>query len=415
LQLNYTTVARGYVEAKRRGLIDSHVGIGTVVRGRIPGLPLRSGGSAEMTMNLPPEPPAAALIAQMQQQAAEALGHGGSRGYYELMRYQDFGGSNEARSAGAQWLRSHVPDCTAAQVLVGPGIHGVLLALVSMLCRPGESICVESLAYPGMKVIAAQLGVKLHPLGMDDEGVSAEDFEHVCKTLHPRALVCNPNIHNPTTITMSLQRRREIADIATRYSMPIIEDDAYGKLARQPLPTLLSLAPELTYYVAGLSKSLGAGLRMSYVCAPNPRLQQRTAGALRATTVMGSTFPAAIVTRWVQTGAAQAMLVAIREESMARQLLAQRYLSDHGAQLNPEGFHVWLPLRPSWHPIEVANTLRGQGIAGVASAAFSTDADPPPALRICLGGSINRDDLQNSLRILASVLDQKEAPPPPAG
>src|SRR5664279_3650924 len=62
LQLNYTTVARGYVEAKRRGLIDSHVGIGTVVRGRIPGLPLRSGGSAEMTMNLPPEPPAATLI-----------------------------------------------------------------------------------------------------------------------------------------------------------------------------------------------------------------------------------------------------------------------------------------------------------------------------------------------------------------
>src|SRR5450830_545185 len=133
LKLNYTTVAGGYAEAKRRGLIDSHVGIGTVVRGRIPGLPLRSGSSAEMTMNLPPEPQAHALVQQMQQQAGEALANGGPHGYYELMRYQDFGGSNEARDAGALWLRSHVPQCSASQVLVGPGIHGVLLALITLL------------------------------------------------------------------------------------------------------------------------------------------------------------------------------------------------------------------------------------------------------------------------------------------
>ncbi len=411
LKLNYTTVARGYAEAKRRGLIDSHVGIGTVVRGRIPGLPLRSGSSAEMTMNLPPEPQAHALVQQMQQQAGEALANGGPHGYYELMRYQDFGGSNEARDAGALWLRSHVPQCSASQVLVGPGIHGVLLALITLLCRPGEVLCVEALAYPGMKVIAAQLGVKLQALAMDDEGVSAEDFEHACKTMQPRALVCNPNIHNPTTVSMSLQRRREIADIATRYSVPLIEDDAYGKLQSKPLPTLLSLAPDLTYYIAGLSKSLGAGLRMSYVCTPNPRLLQRTAGALRATTVMSSPFTAALVTRWIQTGAAPAMLAAIREESTARQHLAQRYLAEHGAQADPQGFHVWLPLREDWNPIEVATSLRAQGIACVASAAFSTDADPPPALRLCLGGSIGREDLQHALRLLSSVLDQALPPP----
>ncbi|MDD0809192.1 PLP-dependent aminotransferase family protein [Curvibacter sp. RS43] len=415
LKLNYTTVARGYAEAKRRGLIDSHVGIGTVVRGRIPGLPLRSGSSAEMTMNLPPEPLVNTLVQQMQQQAGEALANGGTHGYYELMRYQDFGGSNEARDAGALWLRSHVPQCHAAQVLVGPGIHGVLLALISMLCRPGEVICAEALAYPGMKVIAAQLGVKIQPLPLDDEGVSADEFEHACKTLQVRALVCNPNIHNPTTVSMSLQRRREIADIATRYSVPLIEDDAYGKLQSKPLPTLLSLAPDLTYYIAGLSKSLGAGLRMSYVCTPNPRLLQRTAGALRATTVMGSPFNAAMVTRWIQTGSAQAMLNAIREESGLRQQLARRYLAEHGAQADPEGFHAWVPLREDWNPIEVATTLRAQGLACVASAAFTTDADPPPALRLCLGGSIGREDLQNGLRLLSSVLDQSTPPLASAG
>ncbi len=63
LQLNYTTVARAYAEARKRGLIDSRVGAGSFVRGRAPALRLRGGTAAEMTMNLPPEPADPALIA----------------------------------------------------------------------------------------------------------------------------------------------------------------------------------------------------------------------------------------------------------------------------------------------------------------------------------------------------------------
>src|SRR3990167_1863439 len=56
LSLNYTTVARAYAEARKRGLIDSRPGYGSYVRGSSPSLPLRGGSGAEMTMNLPPEP-----------------------------------------------------------------------------------------------------------------------------------------------------------------------------------------------------------------------------------------------------------------------------------------------------------------------------------------------------------------------
>ena len=54
LDLNYSTVARAYAEARQRGLIDARPGLGTVVRGHAPALPLRGGSGAEMTMNLPP-------------------------------------------------------------------------------------------------------------------------------------------------------------------------------------------------------------------------------------------------------------------------------------------------------------------------------------------------------------------------
>ena len=111
LHLNYTTVARAYAEARKRGLIDSRPGMGTYVRGSAPALPLRGGSGAEMTMNLPPEPQDAALIERMQTSAADLLARADP---YALMRYQDFGGTAEDREAASQAGRRCRSHCTAA-------------------------------------------------------------------------------------------------------------------------------------------------------------------------------------------------------------------------------------------------------------------------------------------------------------
>jgi DNA-binding transcriptional MocR family regulator len=402
LSLNYTTVARGYAEARKRGLIDSRPGLGSFVRGASPALPLRGGSGAEMTMNLPPEPQDPALLERLHASAAELMARSD---LYKLMRYQDFGGTPEDKDAAVHWLRRHLPGCAASRVLVCPGIHSALAALVSQLARPGELVCVESLTYPGIKAMAAQLGVQLHALTLDDEGPSAAEFELACKTLAPKALYCNPTLLNPTTLTVSRRRREALADIALRYSVPIIEDDAYAALPRVPVAPMALLAPDLTYYITGLSKCLGAGLRTSYVCAPNERAAQRLSGALRATTVMASPITTALATRWVADGSADAMLEAIRDESIARQALATRHLARHAVQAQPEGFHLWLPLASSWSVVEFASYLRTQGVGVVASAAFSTDSDPPDAVRVCLGGPLSRDECDDALRLIADTLD----------
>lgn len=401
LQLNYTTVARGYAEARKRGLIDSRAGTGTFIRTGSPSLRLRGGSGAEMTMNMPPEPRDEHLVARMHEGAAQAFAQAD---LYDLLRYQDFGGTVHDREAAMQWLRPHVPEAGVDRILVCPGIHGVLTALISQLARPGELVCVESLTYPGIKAIAAQLGVQLHALQLDDDGPIADAFEHACKTLKPKALYCNPTLLNPTTGTVSRARREALADVALRYAVPIIEDDAYGMLPRQMPPTLATLAPALTYYVTGFSKCFGAGLRSAYVCAPTARQSQRLAGALRATTVMASPVTNALTTMWVEDGTADAMLQAVRAESAARQLLAARHLGGHGLQAHPEGFHAWLPLTPGWSPVEFASFLRTRNVGVVASAAFSTDGDPPDAVRICLGGPMSREECDDALRLLADTL-----------
>eukprot|EP01035_Chromulina_nebulosa_P005080 gene5080-6888_t len=201
---------------------------------------------------------------------------------HDMMRYQDFGGTARDRDLGARWLSAWVPEASAERTLLAPGIHSVLLALVSMLAKPGQSLCVEALAYPGIKAIAAQLGTALLPLPMDRQGLLPEAFEAACKSTHVAALYLCPNLHNPTTATLPIKRREQIADIALRYSIPLIEDDAYGMLPAAIPPSLSEYAPGLTYYISGMSKWLGAGLRSAYVLSPTAATQQRLAGALRA-------------------------------------------------------------------------------------------------------------------------------------
>lgn len=401
LQLNYTTVARGYAEARKRGLIDSRAGTGTFIRGSSPAVPLRGGSGAEMTMNLPPEPQDPALTERMQQSAARLLAESDP---YDLLRYQDFGGSLRDREAARRWLRPRIPDCSLDQVLVAPGIHSVLTALFSQLARPGELICVEALTYPGVKAIATQLGIQLHALPLDEEGPMGESFEHACKTLKPKALYLNPTLNNPTTHTIPRARREALADIALRFAIPIIEDDAYGLLPRQMPPAITTLAPELSYYITGFSKTLGAGLRNAYVRSPSARQSQRLAGALRATTVMASPITNALATSWVEDGTAEAVLQAIRAESNARQALALRHLGGHGVIAPADCFHLWLPLSSSWSMVELASFLRTRQVGVVASVAFSTDGMPPEAVRICLGGAMSREDCDHALRLIADTL-----------
>ncbi len=401
LALDYTTVVRGVALARERGLVASRPGLGTFTRGSFIGLPLRAGTGAEMTMNQPPEVDDHPAMRALQASAADFVA---GASMTDLMRYQDFGGSPHEREVATAWLRQWLHDASPDRVLIAPGIHVVLLALVSQLVRPGRSLAVERLSYPGIKAIASQLGAALHPLDMDEGGLRPEAFELACKTAAIGALHVCPNLQNPTTATLSIRRREQIADIALRHNVPIIEDDAYGMLPLAVPPPIAEFAQGLTYYVTGMSKWLGAGVRTAYVVSPSAAASQRAAGALRSVAVMASPWTTGLVTRWLERDLANNVLSAVREECQARSALALAHLGPLGARMSPQSFHLWLPLQGA-QGVEagLAGQLQTLGVAAVASSAFSTDRDPPAALRVCLGGALTREDCGRALQAVVQA------------
>ena len=407
LELNYTTVTRAYKEASHRGLIDSHPGSGSYIKGRTATLPPRNGSNIEMTMNLPPEPEDPILVQQIRQDMVEVSTQ---TDLACLLRYQDFGGTIKDKESGAQFLHPVLPEVDVDRLLVCPGIHTALLALLSVLCKSGKALCVEKSVYPGLKAISAQLGIQLVSVECDADGPIIRSLEALCKSEKISALYLNPTLQNPTTNTMSLARRQGIADVAIRYNLPIIEDDAYGLLASESVTPIARLVPELTYYVSGLAKVFGAGSRTAYLYAPNKLLKQRLSGALRALAVMASPITTSLATRWIQNGTLRQVMAMIREESAVRHQLIRQHMTGVKYRSKSDAFHFWLqlPATIKASTSEVAQYLQGQGISAVAAAAFCTDNNPQHALRVSLGGGTNREKAERDLLFIRDMLDHPE-------
>ncbi|SNZ20271.1 PLP-dependent aminotransferase family protein [Cohaesibacter gelatinilyticus] len=406
LALDFTTISRAYNEASKRGLVEGKVGQGTYVRGieaksSAPVTP----GIVDMAMNQPPCFDDATLARRMKNGMIAAQN---DKPHNFLFTYQIAGGTEPDREAGVHWLSSRISLLTRDRLIVCPGAQSALLALVNFLSSPGEVICAEELTYPGFRSLATQLGIILAPIAMDEAGILPASFEEICVKRKPAALYLTPTLHNPTTITLPLERRQAIANIARRYHVPIIEDDAYGALPKQSPKPLAELAPELTYHVSSLSKCLSPALRIAYLVAPDIRIANRIVGTLRATACMASPLTTAIATNWIEDGTADAVLNAIRQESEIRQRIAKDYLPKELVTTDSEGFHAWLKLPVPWTRSAFIQQLRNAGVSVVGSDAFS-DNHQPEAVRLGFGAPHNHEDLKRSLQIITDFLKEEPA------
>ena len=406
LSIDFTTVARGYVEAQRRGLIESRVGQGTFIRGARRSL--LSGDAhadiVDLSMNLPPEPTDPELIDRMREGCAEV-----ARDLVFLLRYQGFGGTRADKDAASAWLgrRALVPN--QERIFVVPGAHSAIMGILSLLAKPGETVLCEAITYPGVRAIAAQLGLELYGLPMDEDGIDPDAMAHACETRAPRAIYLNPTLQNPTTITVPEERRAAIVAVARRYKVPIVEDDAYGFIPSRGVHPLAAMAPDITWHIAGLAKCIGAGLRAAYVVVPDSRSGWPFAAALRAANVMASPFTVALATRWIEDGTADMILRFIRAETAARQKMVAAILPPGSYRADPLSFNLWVPLPEPWTRSAFVGQMRSTRIGVVASDAFFVANEPSEAVRVCLGGPQTREGVRSAIEFMAHALTEEPA------
>lgn len=409
LDVDLTTVTRAFNEARRRGLVDAQAGRGTFVSEALsaPGAAPAPRPLIDLSMNIPPQPDEAQFARRIPEALASLLA--GPRGLLTL-HYQDSAGTPADRAAGARWLAGRLPNVTADRLVVAGGAQCALFAVCDALLKPGDVLLAGEVTYPGLKAVAAQLGLRLLPLAMDGDGIRPEAVETACRAGTPRALYVIPTLDNPTTATLPEARRRALADLARRHDLAVIEDDPYAPLCPAHIPALAELAPERTWHIATLSKCATPALRTAYVVAPDGQEADRLAGILRATSLMAPPLMTALASRWILDGTLDLLARAIRAENGARQGLACAALKGLAFAADPHGHHVWLRLPAHWRAADFAEHADRAGVSIVAGAAFAIGTPGQEAVRLSLGVAPDRGALEDGLALLAALLARPAAP-----
>jgi DNA-binding transcriptional MocR family regulator len=395
------TVNRAYAIADRAGLISAEVGRGTFVsrsrdaRLHDASLERTAGGAIELGLNYPASGDAQAALDTLLPMLA--------RGEAALLAVAPYAGSDAHRAAGARWLRAAGVEVSGADVAVCSGIQHGLTAALTVLTAPGDVVLCESLTAPGMKSVAATRQLRLVGVDGDDDGLSPDALAAACRATGARVVYLMPTLHTPTTITMSDERRRAIADVLRAHDAIAIEDDAWAFLAGGAVTPLRAFAPDHVVHLSTFSKCLAPGLRVGYVVAP-ASLQRSVVAAIGAVT-WTPPLMAEIASRWILDGTAAAITAQRVRTARARQELAARLLAPHVRRSGLPTFHLWLPLPEPWRVDELVAHAGSRGVTLVATDNFVPGRAPTPhAIRVCVGTEPEVARLESGLTVLARLL-----------
>ncbi|ODU03003.1 MAG: GntR family transcriptional regulator [Pseudonocardia sp. SCN 72-86] len=392
------TATRVYAELEAAGLVSREQGRGTFVRDLA--LPQSHGidqqavadDIIDLNFNYPALPEQADLLRQALREIAS------SGDLDALLRYQPHAGRPGDRAVIARHLKQRGIPAHPDQLLVVNGAqHGLTVALMATL-NPGDILAVDALTYPGIKVLAQALRLELLSVPASARGTDLDALDAACAARPVRAIYTMPTLHNPLGAVLDEADRGRLAAIASRHGQIVIEDASYAYLVDAPPPPVAALAPDLTIYVSGLSKSIATGLRVGFLTA-SAALVPALERAIRATTWNTPALTVNIACRWLTDGTADHLETRKRADATRRQSVAREVFHGLPYLSHPNSYFTWLPLPDDARADRIAASLADQRISVSTAEPFATSSHVPQAIRVALGSA----DLHNLRTTLCAV------------
>ena len=222
-------------------------------------------------------------------QGAKALQYGATEGYLPL------------REMIARHTARYGIGVTPENILITSGSQQALDLIGKVFINRGDRILVEAPTYLGALQAWNAYGAEYVTVPMDKHGMVTDAIELALR-VGPKFIYVLPNFQNPTGVTLSLERRQKLVEMAEAYGVPIIEDDPYGQLRYEGehLPSVVDL--DDTYrsnngksytgnviYLSTFSKILAPGIRLAWVIAP-PEVIRKLTQAKQGADLHTSTF-----------------------------------------------------------------------------------------------------------------------------
>ncbi|MCX7888602.1 MAG: PLP-dependent aminotransferase family protein [Rhodobacteraceae bacterium] len=407
------TVARAYQIGTQDGLLEAAVGRGTFVASRTPQLgptePMHTGttratgqraaGALDLRSPDLPEVGQGAAIAAALRAMADAVGP-------DYLDYPGVRSDQGLRAALARWLDDRPLGAIGAEDIVLTNGGQNAIGIIFQCCLRGERpvVFAEELAYPGFRHAARLNRAEVIPVALDGQGMRADALDLACRRHAGRIVCLTPEAQNPTTARMTPERRAEIVAVARMHDLQILEDDCYAP-AHDGTPALRAAAPERTWHVTSLSKSIAAGLRFGVVVAPTGRGEAARLAAQH--NFFGLARPVTdLVQRLLETGEADRLRAAVRA-AMARRLeIALNALGRHDVGWQKGLSYLWVRMPSGWRASSFGREAEAAGVLVRQADEYAlSEGRAPNAVRVALAGGATEARFAEAMQALARLLD----------
>jgi len=280
--------------------------------------------------------------------------------------------------------------------------------LFQLMVREGDTVVVEAPTYDRTLLSLRELGASILAIPMQEDGLDVDALAHALEAgARPKLAHIIPNFQNPAGATLSLDKRRQLLELAARYEFVVFEDDPYGELRfeGESLPTMLSLDTEdRVVYASSFSKTVCPGIRVGYLVGPKPTIaaiEQRATN----TYISPNMVAQSIVHEFCRSGALERSIEtvkrALRERRDATCEALERHLPD--AEFTPPegGYFLWVQLPEGSDVDALSAAAKDRGVVFVKGTDFMLEGGLN-TLRLAYSG-VGPDEIADGIGRLAEA------------
>lgn len=270
-------------------------------------------------------------------------------------------------------------------IIISSGSQQGMDFATKCLLNEGDAILVENPSFLGALIGFLGYGAELVGAEMESDGISIEAMKKAIEE-HPniRMMYTIPSFQNPTGITMSLEKRKEVYRLCAEHNIIIIEDNPYGELtfSGEKLPTLKSMDTEgIVLYSGSFSKILAPGIRVGYIIGPKEIIGHMVE-AKQSNDTHSPMITQLMVYQFLKQYDIGANIDKMRElySKKCKCLLdaADAYFPESVTHTTPGGgLFVWCEMGKGYNTLEVYKECIKQKVAFVPGAPFMTDSKAP--------------------------------------
>ena len=349
----------------------------------------------------------------------ERLLQGMFRHDYSGLQYGPTEGLEELRQEVALMMEADGVASDVENILITNGSQQALDLICKVFLDPGDFVLVEQPGYiGGLNAIGNYQGQKVG-IPLDDDGLRIDVMANKLKEMaskgqHPKFIYTVTNFQNPTGVTLPVERRRGLLNLAREYDFLILEDNPYGNISfgQEPLPHIKAMDEEgRVIYLGSFSKILVPGARVGWVAASQSLIRQLTI-AKQGTDLCSSSLGMKLVLDSILSGELDAHIESLRvlyrrrRDTMLEAL--SKYMPPEVHWTRPQGgFFVWLRL-PSYIdtktllPFAVAE----EKVAYVSGKGFHVDGTGHNTIRLAYSQA-SETDIEKGIHRLAKVIRRR--------